>query len=89
VVSGEQPSDRICRKIEILSFHFISLGSLPLFALKMKKDLLEIAGWSNQERHGSEGALQLRRAFFSMKYSGTRNTNAISTKKVQATTSTT
>jgi hypothetical protein len=30
---------------------------VPLFALKMKKDLLEIAGWSNQERHGSEGAL--------------------------------
>jgi hypothetical protein len=30
---------------------------VPLLALKMKKDLSEIAGWSNQERHGSLWAL--------------------------------
>ena len=30
---------------------------VPLLALKMKKDLSEIAGWSDQERHGSLWAL--------------------------------
>ncbi len=37
------------------TFHFFPV--VLLLALKMKKDLSQIAGWSDQERHGSEGAL--------------------------------